>query len=603
MQPAQSRLRWGRFPLLSALVLLILAGCAAPPAPPAPTGSLQITITGLPTGQDADISVNGPQNYGTTLTQNTTLSGLTPGSYSIQAGTIIITTVTSEFVATITPSSADVIADETAMVMVDYALAGGTLAVAISGLPPGVSGDVTVSGPDAFSQAVSTSTVLTDVAPGEYSAVASSVTNGSDNYTPTVLGSPAEVSSSSGAGIEVSYALDVGSLDVTITGLPVGVDADVLVAGANGFSQLITQSSTLTDLTPGVYTLSSGSVRTDDPIVSEIYNLVAPLATIEVISGATASTSATYALRPGSGTLWLAQFSGDVLGFSAEHLATSTSSTPEVTLTTAAISEEGVVVDGDGDLWVIDQSGQAVEYDVSDLGADGSPSAKVTITGLPSIPLGGAFDDAGSLWIASFAGNTVVEFRADQLLVDGAPTPNVTITGFDAPVGVAFDAAGNLWVANSTPNTVVMFTPAQLLVGGALVPEVTISANAGSLSLPTGVAFDAAGNLWVSNGGSATVVKFTLSQLAASGSPAPDVTISANAGSLALPVGLAFDNSGDLWVDNGGGGSLVQFSGVGGLSGAVSPVPTTTIAVAGLNIPFLAFLRGLSRGLCKQPES
>lgn len=283
MQQAQSRLRWSRFPLLSALVLLILAGCAVPPEPPVPTGSLQITITGLPTNQEADISVNGPGNYGTILTQGTTLSGLMPGSYSVQAGVITVTAVTSEFVATITPPSATVVADETATVMVDYALAGGTLAVAISGLPSGVDADVTVNGPDAFSQDFSTSTVLPDVAPGEYSAVASSVTDGSNTYTPTVLGSPAEVSSSSGAGIEVSYTLDVGSLEVTILGLPGGVDADVLVAGANGFSQLVTQSTTLLDLTPGLYSLSAETVRTDDPIVSEIYNPVAPLATIEVI--------------------------------------------------------------------------------------------------------------------------------------------------------------------------------------------------------------------------------------------------------------------------------------------------------------------------------
>ncbi len=346
------------------------------------------------------------------------------------------------------------------------------------------------------------------------------------------------------------------------------------------------------DLRPGLYSLSAETVRTVDPIVSKIYELTsAPPSTIEVTSGATASTGATYALRPGSGTLWLAQANGDgnVVGFSAEHLASSTSSTPEVTLTTAATGEEGVVIDGDGDLWVIGQSEQAVEYDVSDLGADGSPSAKVTITGLPENPLWGAFDSSGSLWVASATGSTVVEFRADQLLVGGALTPNVTITGLNTFLGVAFDAAGNLWVATGIPDTVVMFSPAQLVVGGALVPDVTISANAGSLDFPVGVAFDAAGNLWVSNTSSSTVVKFTPSQLAVSGSPAPDVTISANAGSLDFPAGLAFDNSGDLWVANAGGESLVQFSGVGGLSGDVSPVPTTTIVVGGLNTPFPAF--------------
>ena len=55
----------------------------------------------------------------------------------------------------------------------------------------------------------------------------------------------------------------------------------------------------------------------------------------------------------------------------------------------------------------------------------------------------------------------VVEFRAKQLLHP------VTITGLNNPSGVAFDADGNLWVANNgTDNgTVVMFSPAQLVAG------------------------------------------------------------------------------------------------------------------------------------------
>ncbi len=146
--------------------------------------------------------------------------------------------------------------------------------------------------------------------------------------TPTVSGSPAEVGSS-GAVIQVLYALDAGTLEVTISGdLPKGVDAAVLVKGANNFEQLVTESGTL-DLTPGIYTLSSVSVRTDDPIVSEFYDWT-PLAPVEVMSGMVASTTATYTLRR-SGTLWLAQSatrSNDVLGFSAKQ-ATSTDPTDD----------------------------------------------------------------------------------------------------------------------------------------------------------------------------------------------------------------------------------------------------------------------------------
>ena len=518
MKQVQSRLSWSRLPLLmSVLVLLILAGCATAPAP---TGSLEITITGLPGDQTADIGVNGPDNYGATLTKDTTLSSLTPGSYSVRASIITVTAV-EYYVATIAPPSATVVAKKTATVEVTYqrillpapgAPADGTgalLAVVIGGLPTGVDADVTVSGPEGFSQDVSTSTVLT--------------------------------------------------------------------------------------VAPGMYTLSFDPVRTDDPIVSKIYNLVDPAPIeVEVTSGMPVSASAMYALRPRSGTLWLAEADDtNVQGLSAEDLSTPVVPSP-VMLTIAASATGGVMVDGDGDLWVI-EANRAVEYDVNPDTGDAAVS-KATVTPLTS-PVSGAFDADGNLWIVS--ANTVVMFSSAQLVddggVDGADPvvdgadPEVTIdaTGSldsPAPAGVAFDADGNLWIVSA--NTVVMFSSAQLVDGASVVPEVTIGANDGSLNAPAGVAFDADGNLWVSNDPADaddvtdTVVKFAQSQLAMSGNPAPDVTISADADNrLNSPKGLAFDNSGDLWVASGDDeGFLVQFKFNGA---AVSSSPTAVIAMTG----------------------
>ena len=237
------------------------------------------------------------------------------------------------------------------------------------------------------------------------------------------------------------------------------------------------------------------------------------------------------------------------------------------------------------------------------------------IMGLPGTPVSGAFDSSGSLWIsitvadAPAGGDRVVEFSEDQLTAGPADRamPNVRRSrGSTSPAGVAFDADGNLWVANGATNTVVMFSPAQLAADDTemLDAAVTIRADAkGSLNNPTGVAFDADGNLWVSNTDSHTVVKFTPTQLAVSGKPTPDVTISATARailgpsvSLYSPEGLAFDSSGDLWVANvptqATLSSLVRFSGVGDLSGDVSPDPATTIATdkgVGLSLSSPAF--------------
>lgn len=68
--------------LLWTPLLLLLIGC-----PSTPTGSLQVSVTGLPTGVDADITVTGP-NYSKKLTAATNLTGLGLGSYTVTAAEV-----------------------------------------------------------------------------------------------------------------------------------------------------------------------------------------------------------------------------------------------------------------------------------------------------------------------------------------------------------------------------------------------------------------------------------------------------------------------------------------------------------------------------------
>jgi DNA-binding beta-propeller fold protein YncE len=56
------------------------------------------------------------------------------------------------------------------------------------------------------------------------------------------------------------------------------------------------------------------------------------------------------------------------------------------------------------------------------------------------------------------------------------------------------------------------------------------------LDVPAGLAFDASGNLWVANSTGQTIVEFVASQIVASGSPTPNAVI----GSVNTPSGLAF---------------------------------------------------------------
>ena len=106
---------------------------------------------------------------------------------------------------------------------------------------------------------------------------------------------------------------------------------------------------------------------------------------------------------------------------------------------------------------------------------------------------------------------------------------------------IAFDATGRLWVANgnNSQNTVVAFSPSQLAATGSPTPAVTLSASAGSLANPTGLAFDASGNLWVANTTAPSIVEFSASQIVSSGAPTPNTIITGS--SLSEPFGIAFD--------------------------------------------------------------
>jgi autotransporter-associated beta strand protein len=134
-------------------------------------------------------------------------------------------------------------------------------------------------------------------------------------------------------------------------------------------------------------------------------------------------------------------------------------------------------------------------------------------------------DASGNLFVANYAnatGTTISEFAP------GATTPTATLTGVNVPIAMAFDASGNLYVSNFGGTTVSKFAP------GATTASATLT----GLSAPRGLAFDASGNLFVANAN--TVSEFTPGA----------TTASASLSGLNRPVNLAFDGGGNLYVLN-----------------------------------------------------
>lgn len=113
-----------------------------------------------------------------------------------------------------------------------------------------------------------------------------------------------------------------------------------------------------------------------------------------------------------------------------------------------------------------------------------------------------------------------------QLLASGNKTPAVVLSANGLslvnPSGIAFDSFNNMWITNTGAQSVVAFRPPQRVATGSVAPFLTLSPGAMPLESPTGIAFDQTGNLWVM-GLSGLLSKFTAAEIAASGPAEPSL--------------------------------------------------------------------------------
>lgn len=383
------------------------------------------------------------------------------------------------------------------------------------------------------------------------------------------------------------------SLTVTIVPPP-GASGAVTVSGPGGYHQTLTETKALTGLAAGSYTVTADPVVLANPIVSTVYDGVVSGGTATVSATAAATASVGYLPRAGSGALWVANLNiWPVVGYTANQLAVGTSA-PPVYSESAPGSQCGVAFDRSGNLWIAKVGFNAlIAFHPAQIGVPVCIPADTLRQNFGSLaaPAGLAFDARGWLWVTNNGNNTLVAFSPAQLAVTGSPIPAVTVSAtggsLDSPIGLAFDASGNLWVVNSVLNTsIVKFTPDQLSANGAPTPAVTIGGSGGALSSAFGLAFDASGRLWAGNTNTSTVVGFSAAQLAVSGNPTPAVTLSASGASLSGPTGLAFDASGDLWVSNQGSGTIVEFA-PDQLAASGAPTPIHTVSGNPQSLPCL----------------
>jgi DNA-binding beta-propeller fold protein YncE len=159
---------------------------------------------------------------------------------------------------------------------------------------------------------------------------------------------------------------------------------------------------------------------------------------------------------------------------------------------------------------------------------------------------------ADVIYVVNNGNNTIEKFDS----VTGADLGLFASTGLHEPTSLAFDKAGNLFVSNYGDGSIVKFTPAG-------VPTVFATHSTDpNLAAPQGLAFDSAGNLYVANWGGNTIEKYT-----------PQGVGSVFATGLNYPADLAFDKSDNLYVANNGDNNILKFT-PGGVRSVFATSPT-----------------------------
>ncbi len=343
----------------------------------------------------------------------------------------------------------------------------------------------------------------------------------------------------------------MGTLTVTVTGLPTGVSPKVTLTGGAG-QALQSGANTVPS---GDFTVAASIVTQADPIVRTAFQATVTGASGHLCDGQSATVSVAYAAIPSSNKLWVGNqnATASTLGYASSALAATGS--PAATVAAQTKGTLPGAFDKNGNLWLVDAIAGEVglyRYPASSLGAGGSKTADKTLTsadltgGSPG-PVGLAFDKSGNLWVSIAYSHKVERFDAATVAAGGNATPAVQWT-LTAPSALAFDASGNLWVADGS--VVTEITASHLGASGStpdlVITSMTPSPVIGQLAGTAGLAFDATQGLWVNYDG--VFARLTTADQGGTGTktitPAVQITTSVTG----LPEGVAFDESGGLWM-------------------------------------------------------
>lgn len=236
----------------------------------------------------------------------------------------------------------------------------------------------------------------------------------------------------------------------------------------------------------------------------------------------------------------------------------------------------GVAVDSAGYLYVTDSRNNTIRFVTptgfvaTHAGLSGNPG---TADGTGSAaqfgqPFGAVADGSGNVYVSDSLFNTVRKITSAGVVTTFAGTAGTsgsadgtgTAATFNIPTGMARDGAGNLYLADSGNSVIRQISTAGVvstLAGTALnVGSADGTGAAASFNHPTAVAADSSGNVYVGDYGNCTIRKISggaVTTIAGSVGQCGNVDGSGSTARFGGIMGLAVDANNNLYVADGPG--------------------------------------------------
>jgi len=253
---------------------------------------------------------------------------------------------------------------------------------------------------------------------------------------------------------------------------------------------------------------------------------------------------------------------------------------------------------GSDKLWVGNQnavhntSTRIIAFNEEALRATQTSNATTKLTSKVTAANGMAFDRFGNLWLADAYSLKMFEWNS---LDKSNVLPKVVLNLKVPTPCLAFDAAGNAWISNGKKIGAISRIPFSVLyANGTPVPDIVLSGS--GIDGVQSIAFDTNGNLWITQSEKKTVVKLNAAAITRSSTTVEaDVTIMCESKppaakmTLSGPKALAFDKQGNLWVGYFGPNVIARIA-ASEQNASATIIPETQISLTvGVLLHSLAF--------------